>query len=167
MHHNVTALYRTYAVADLVRSELDKFGIPARHIRLIPDSDVAVGAEGRRSDDRYLDDLHDLHLPESDLRTYQHAVHRGDYVVSAEVDEDQVAKVQEIMRRPEQDTYDLDARESEFRTEPLFARSSGTAPATDARYMGRRDTTHAGSYSRIYRRDERLEDTHRPKTLKS
>ena len=40
--------------------------------------------------ERYMDDLHDLHLPDDDVRTYQHSVRSGDHVVSANVDEDQV-----------------------------------------------------------------------------
>src|SRR5690606_19103025 len=52
---------------------------------------LEAGADG---DAALSDRLYDLHLPDEDLRTYQHAVRQGDYVVSAEVDDAQVEKVQ-------------------------------------------------------------------------
>ena len=159
MHRNVTAIYRTHATADLVRRELDEIGLAHGRIHVIPDQDEPVGAEGHRSDDRHMNALHDLHLPDDDLRTYQHSVRRGDYVVSAEVDEDQVARAQEIMRRPEEEAYNLDTREAEFRGEEVYPHSAGAGRTVDERRLGRRDPAHADPYSRTYHRDERLDDT--------
>ncbi len=106
-----------------------------------------------------MDDLHDLHLPENDLRTYQQSVRRGDYVVSAEVDEDEVVRVQEIMRRPEDEAYNLDTRDTEFQSETLHPHSAGATRTADERYLGRRDPADADAYSRTYHRDQPLEDT--------
>lgn len=57
--------------------------------------------------------LYDLGLPEEDIRIYRQALRNGDHVVSVEVeDDDDLSRVQEIMRRPE-DAYglgELDAR---------------------------------------------------------
>ncbi len=134
MYRNVTAVYRTYAVADLVRKELHDLGIQSGHVRMVPDSDLGTAAGGTDRDDRYdrhVDALHDLHLPEDDVRTYQNCVRRGDYVVSAEVDEDQVTRVQQIMRRPEDEAYNLDTRADEFSDE--FVRA---APRRTARGRG-------------------------------
>ncbi len=43
MHRNVTAIYRTHAVADLVRRELSEIGIAHRHILVIPDREYPRG----------------------------------------------------------------------------------------------------------------------------
>ena len=161
MHRNVTAIYRTHAVADLVRRELAELGLAHGSVHVIPDRDEPVGAEGRRTDDRHMDALHDLHLPDDDLRTYQNSVRRGDHVVSAEVDEENVGRVQEIMRRPEEEAYNLDTREAEFRNEQLHPHSAGAGRTLDERRLGRRDPAHTDPYSRTYHRDERLDDTTR------
>ena len=161
MYRNVTAIYRTHATADLVRRELADLGLAHGRIRVIPDRDEPVGAEGHRADDRHIDALHDLHLPDDDLRTYQHSVRRGDYVVSVEVDEEDVGRVQQIMRRPEEEAYNLDARDAEFRDEPLSPHSAGPNWAPDQKRLARRDTAHADPYSRTYHRDERLDDSRR------
>ena len=156
MQRVVTAIYRTWAVADLVRSEIADLGVSRGHIHVVPDSDTPVTAGATRDDHRYSDDLHDLHLPENDLRSYQQAVRRGDYVVSANVDEDHLPRVTEIMRRPE-DAYDLDATDIEFAEVEYVPHSSGTYVVDEDR-VGTRDTTtdpYVRSYSRRTALDER------------
>jgi hypothetical protein len=125
MDRNVTAVYRTYAVANL-------------------------------EDRRWMDELHDLHLPDDDLRTYQQCVRRGDYVVSANVDKDSVRRVQEIMRRPEAEAHNLDHRGDEFREDIVIARSDTTRAKADPRWVGRRDTEYTDPYVRPYKRDAPL-----------
>jgi hypothetical protein len=39
MRRAVTAIYRSYDVAALVRDELERLGIGRRHIRIIPDAE--------------------------------------------------------------------------------------------------------------------------------
>lgn len=156
MNRNVTAVYRTYQVADLVRRELEQLGISRRQIHVIPDSEDHVRSGAYREERRWTDELHDLHLPDDDLRTYQQSVRRGDYVVSANVDDEAVRRVQEIMRRPETEAYKLDDRSDEFRDEVVIVHSDTTRPASDARYIGRRDTEHTDPYLRSYSRDAPL-----------
>ena len=161
MHRNITAIYRTHAVADLVRRELAEEGISQGHIHVIPDRDDPVASGGTRDDSTYSDALHDLHLPDDDLRTYQHSVRRGDYVVSAEVDESQVTRVQQIMRRPEEEAYNLDTRDSEFRNEELVAPSAGGTRSLNEQWLGRRVPEHNDPYTRTYERNARLDETRR------
>ncbi|MDN2583887.1 hypothetical protein [Aquibium sp. ELW1220] len=151
MNRNVTAIYRTHAVADLVRRELANVGVSRSSIHVVPDTDVAVAPNGRRDDDRYLDDLHDMNLPDNDLRTYQHCVRDGDYVVSVEVDDDLVTRVQEIMKRPETEARDFAARDEEFFNEPVVPHSNAPA-GRDPASVWQPDTTSA-SGMRSYRRD--------------
>lgn len=152
MDRNVTAIYRTYAVADLVRRELETVGISRANIHVIPDREDIVAESGYREDRRWTDLLHDLQLPDEDVRTYQHSVRRGDYVVSANVDDEWVERVQEIMRRPEAEAYDLDARTDEFGEETVIP-PSDPARERDPRLVGRRDTAYTDPYVRSYRRN--------------
>ncbi|MBM9595303.1 hypothetical protein [Roseitranquillus sediminis] len=155
MHRNVTAIYRTRETADLVRRELEALGIAGRHVHVVPDREVPVASTGVRDDVTYTDQLHGLHLPDEDLRTYQHSVRRGDYVVSVEVEEAQVGRVQEIMRRPESEAYNLDTREGEFRHEQAIAYSAGDRPYNED-YLASRDPAYADPFSRTYRRNAPL-----------
>lgn len=158
MHRNVTAIYRTYATADLVRQELRELGISSGYIHLIPGTDDAALPGGAREDHRYSDQLHDLHLPDDDLRTYQHSVRQGDYVVSVEVDENQAGRVQEVMRRPEAEAYDLDRRSGEYQTAELYPYSDPAGRRTDENWVARRDSDHADPYTRTYSRNARLDE---------
>lgn len=157
MHRNVTAIYRNYATADLVKSEVSKIGISSGDIHVIPNKEETVEARGSYNE-RYMDDLHDLHLPDEDLRTYQQSVRRGDYVVSVEVDEDKLTRVQEIMSRPEEETYDLDARHEEFRDAQPYPRKREADLDENTGWAGRRDQTNDDPYARTYERDARLKE---------
>ncbi|MGR3451556.1 MAG: hypothetical protein ACU0HS_14080 [Paracoccus sp. (in: a-proteobacteria)] len=160
MHRNITAIYRTFATADLVRRELSDLGISSGDIRVIPDMDDPVGADGTRTDRTHTDRLHDLHLPDDDLRTYQQSVRRGDYVVSAEVDETQIVRVQQIMRRPEDEAYNLDQRSDEFRDAGLDPYSDPGTRSTNEDWMGRRDQDNTDPFTRSYMRNARLDQRH-------
>lgn len=154
MDRNVTAIYRTHSTADLVRQELLSLGISRTDIHVIPDEADVVEADGyRRDSDHHLDELHDLHLPEDDLRTYQQSVRRGDYVVSVNVDESKVSRVQEIMRRPDAEAYDFSARSSEFRNEKVVARRDGSRATANPDWIGQPDATNTSPYVRSYRRN--------------
>lgn len=115
MQRAVTAIYRTYAVADLVREEIADLGVSRGYIHVVPDRDETLEPGASRETDSYNDDLHSLHLPDDELRTYQQAVRRGDYIVSVNVDDEaHLDRIMEIMRRPE-DAYDIDALDEEYR----------------------------------------------------
>ena len=141
MQRAITAIYRTYDVADLVRNEIADLGVSRGYIHVVPDREDTVAAGSIRDNQNYMDDLHDLHLPADELRTYQQAVRRGDYVVSANVDDDYLDRVTDIMRRPE-DAYDLDATHEEFSSADYIPHSTGTT-AYGAEAFGHEN---AGSY---------------------
>ena len=183
MQRAVTAIYRTYAVADLVRDEIADLGVSRGYIHVVPDRDEAVESGSQRDPDTFNDDLHGLHLPEDELRTYQQAVRRGDYIVSANVDDNDegtLDRILEIMRRPE-DAYDIDALDEEYRdaeyvpaagagaTDVDRTASTGTTTAEGEQVIpvaeehlrvGKRDvnrgTTHVRSYTREMPVEERV-----------
>ena len=188
MQRAITAIYRTYAVADLVRNEIADLGVSRGYVHVVPDRDDAVAA-GSSRDDSVMHELHDLDLPEDDIRTYQQAVRRGDYVVSANVDDDYVERVMEIMRRPEEEAYNIDDVEEEYRDADYLApvgAAAGVAtgaelnegqeaiPVAEERLtVGKREvdrgTTHVRSYvreqpveERVMLRDEEVHVERRP-----
>ena len=143
MQRAVTAIYRTYAVADLVRDEIADLGVSRGYIHVVPDRDEAVESGAERDPSTFNDDLHSLHLPDDEMRTYQQAVRRGDYVVSANVDDGDDAmldRVLDIMRRPE-DAYDIDALDEEYREAEYVPASGAGMAATD---VDRTSTTSEG-----------------------
>lgn len=115
-----------------------------------------AGLQGSPTPD---DRLHALHLPDEDFRTYQHAVRDGDHVVSAEVDDGQVAVAVAVMRRSEFEARDIDSRAPEFRDEDPMAHSPGEDRATlSEEYRARRLTPGSGDpVTRTYERNRRLD----------
>lgn len=154
----VTAIYRTHAVADLVRSELKDAGVAAHDVHIVPDDPAPVAEGTTRSDDSdWNDDLHRLHVPEDDLRTYQNAVRKGDYVVSVDLDGDEhMSRVKEIMRRPEGEAYDIDAMDKLYAGTAYTPKKGSDSYAYDDRYIGTRDeATDGDGYVRSYSRPNR------------
>lgn len=164
MARNVTAVYRTHATAELVRRELEEIGISRSYIHVLPDDARSSSTSGMTTEHTHegvdhsalMGAVDDLHLPEDDTRTYKHCLHNGDHVVSVEVDDDQVARVQKIMRRPEQEAYNLDARDEEYRGAEAFPRREGYQ--SDEARLGRRDATLMDPYTRSYERSTRLNE---------
>jgi hypothetical protein len=138
MHRNVTAIYRTHAIADKVRREVEALGISKGHTHVIPDNADDVPAGSHRDEGSYRSDLDHLGLPEGERHSYEHALRRGDHVVSVRVnkgDEAHLDRITDIMRHPE--AHDFEQLDTEFRDAPRQdADRAGTAP------MGRRDTDY-------------------------
>jgi uncharacterized protein (TIGR02271 family) len=139
MQRAVTAIYRTFEVADLVRRELEQLGIAGHNITVLPDGGTASGsAFGTAADGDWSDRLYRLGLPEEDARTYQQALQNGDYVVSVEVDDDaDLSRIQAIMRRPE-DAYDLDELDTRYRD------ADDVTPRQQAAYVDASSTDQMG-----------------------
>lgn len=161
MYRNVTAVYRTRPTAELVCRGLEEAGISQSHIHVVPDRDHPVtGGELREGTD-YTDRLHELHLPDDDLRTYQQCVRRGDYVVSAEVEDRDVDRVKAVMRRPEEETYRLENRATEFRDETIIPHSAGEGHMPNEEWRARRLSAHDDPYARTYERGAPLRGAQR------
>ena len=75
-------------VDEMVRDHLVETGIFRSHIVVIPDAADEFAAGTYRAD-HIVDELHDLAIPEDDVRVYQQVLRRGDHVVSASADEAQ------------------------------------------------------------------------------
>ena len=158
MTRAVTAIYRTHAVADLVRKELHALGVDRNDVHLVPDDDRKFTAGSRDDDHSWNDSLHGFHLPEHDLRTYQNAVRNGDYVVSVDLDGDvDLDRIKDVMRRPEDEAYDLGAMDTMYGDSAYTPRTGDTAYAPDERYLANRDDMADGDdpYVRSYTRPNR------------
>ena len=155
MSLNVTAIYPDHTSAELVRRHLLDIGVGRDDIWVVPDRAVPVAAGGYRDTADYADALHRLHLPEDDLHTYEHAVRRGDHVVSAEVDEAQVERAKEIMRHPEAKPYEFATRSSEFRDEARIP-YTGDRAVLEEDWRARPLAAQDDPYARTYERKARL-----------
>ena len=89
---HVSAVYRTEAVAERVRAEIERLGVPASDVhRISADGGTDGGAR-----------LEGLGLPPEDVARYGHAIGGGDHVVVASVvDDEKTATIEGIMRDPE------------------------------------------------------------------
>ncbi|SFO88268.1 hypothetical protein [Tranquillimonas alkanivorans] len=160
MQRAVTAIYRTHQTAALVRNELDTLGVPRGYIHMIPETEDRLPEGSSRDVGPYNQEIHDLHLPEDDTRTYQQAVKNGDYIVSVDVEDNaDLDRIKDIMRRPE-DSRDIDALDTEYAgAEYIPFRHSDAPPYTEGQ-RGVRDPGSPGErgHLRGYTRSEPMRD---------
>ena len=150
MSNTITAIYRTADIAQTVQSEITRLGVPGRHV-------TVLGGADRHGD------VDALHLPGDEAGTYKQALRDGHYVVSAEVEDDQVDQAAQIMRNPEAGV-DIDAYETDYRAGDDYAATTAggdyDATATGAGYDatatgGGRDATATGGET-VQLAEERL-----------
>ena len=149
MTSTVTAIFRTEQIADHVRAEIAKLGVSDSHIT------VAGGSDGAREVDY-------MNLPDDEATTYKRAVAENHYVVSADVDDEKVDPVAEIMRHPEQGV-DIDAYETEYRTTPDYERDTAAHAETielaeERMAVGKRDVNRGTTHVRTYVQEVPIEE---------
>lgn len=151
MSKHVTAIYRTHVAAREVKRAVEELGIGGHHVTVTPDDPEPV-APGTHREDRDIDVIDRLNLPDDDQRTYKRAVREGHYVVSVEVDDEaHIAKVKDAMRHSEH-SVDIDDYETAYRSHPDYAADlerDRSRPAREGAYA--RDAEHTVPHARIYR----------------
>ncbi|MBM2577953.1 hypothetical protein JQC91_16730 [Jannaschia sp. Os4] len=146
MTKTVTAIFRTHAIAATVRDKIKALGESGASVTILPD-DPAPLAEGTRRSDDAIRHADSLHVPDADKRTYQQAIREGHFIVSADVDDDHVSAVTDIMRHPDTTAHaiDFDAYEAEYRGRPDYDPALIEPAGTTTGAEWRRDTTYAGT----------------------
>ncbi|PZQ51504.1 MAG: hypothetical protein DI556_04935 [Rhodovulum sulfidophilum] len=139
---NVTAIYRRFTSADLVRQALRDHGIEIARVHVIPDR--VTGIDDAADFGLYDSVIRDLDLPEADIRAYQDAVRRGDFVVSATVPSSEVPQVQEIMSHPEAFGDRVDRVEARAEPEPEDARLATERPVETTFPLAAETPLHGG-----------------------
>lgn len=135
MARAVTAIYRTHATAALVRDEIAGLGVSSGDIHVLPDRTEGFEPGAERDLESFNRELHDIGLPDDELRGYQSALKRGDHVVSVEVTDDaHLDRILEVMRHPE--AHDMDALDAEFRDAEYVPMEPAPATGPAAAGMG-------------------------------
>ena len=148
MTKTVTAIFRTHAVAATVRDKIKALGESGSSVTILPDDPAPLASSTHRDDDAIRAADH-LHVPSDDKRTYQQAIREGHFVVSADVDDDNVKAVTDIMRHPDTAAHaiDFDAYEAEYRGrddyDPALVPDTRTGTTTGAEW--RRDPDYTGT----------------------
>ena len=94
MARTVAGLFDSHRTADLVVEHLvQEYGVPRERVRVLA-LDAAGSAEERSPQDSDQGaSLHDLGLPEDNLRAYAEGLRRGGILVAAQVEEGRVGRV--------------------------------------------------------------------------
>ncbi len=149
----ITAFFESEAAAKSAVAQLEREGIPSRHITMVAGNrDTGVAAETAGTDTGFMASLKRMFLPDEDQHTYAEGLRRGGYLLSVNTDEANYNKVLDIL--DVDGSVDMEERETAWKQEgwkgydaPAASLAAGTVAAPDTATV-RRTTVTAEAPSR-------------------
>lgn len=141
MSRTITAMFDQRSEADAAKARLEAANVHADHVMIHDQSSAGLGAQGRSTHEEpgIWGSVKNAFLPDEDRHTYEEGMRRGGFLLTADVDENQV---DEAVRVLEQDssTIDIDDRSQQWKssgwnaaptTGALGATGAGSAMSTN------------------------------------
>jgi uncharacterized protein (TIGR02271 family) len=146
MSRTITALFDTHADAEAGRQRLLDANLDADHVRIHDKSSIGEAGYSSPSQPGMWASIKNAFLPDEDRHIYEEGVRRGGFLLTADVDEDEVDEAVRALEHA--NTVDIDERASQWKAQgwvPPVA-GAGMAGAT-ALAAGDRDTLVKGQAS--------------------
>jgi uncharacterized protein (TIGR02271 family) len=138
MSRTITAMFDSRSEADAARQRLEQSSIDANRIRIIDQSGsgaISGGADATTAGSSsgqggFWDTLKDMFMPDEDRHAYGEGIHRGHFMLAAEVDEHQADQACQILEGSS--SVDFDRRTDEWREQGWGGRYEHGMGGTDA-----------------------------------
>lgn len=138
MSRTITAMFDSRSEAEAARQRLEQSSIDANRIRIIDQSSsgATTGGTGATASGSssgqggFWDTLKDMFMPDEDRHAYGEGIHRGHFMLAAEVDEHQADQACQILEGSS--SVDFDRRTSEWREQGWGGRYEHGFEANDA-----------------------------------
>jgi len=130
----LTAVFTDRSDASTAVDRLVAAGVPRTSVRMLPETEMSGGttAYDRTRDDKgFWESLGDFLFPDEDRYSYAEALHRGDIVVTATVDEAMLSTAEDIL--DDDGTVRIEDREEAWRTEGWKGWQGESATSNDTR----------------------------------
>jgi uncharacterized protein (TIGR02271 family) len=146
MSRTITALFDTHADAEAGRQRLLDANLDADHVRIHDKSSIGEAGYSSPSQPGMWASIKNAFLPDEDRHIYEEGVRRGGFLLTADVDEDEVDEAVRALEHA--NTVDIDERASQWKSQGWTppAAGAGVAAAT-ALAAGDRDTLVKGEAS--------------------
>lgn len=132
MSRTITALFDQRAEAEAVKAKLEASSVHADHVRVHDQSSAGFGenAGSTHGEPGMWGSVKNAFLPDEDRHTYEEGLRRGGFLLTADVDEDQVDDVVRLLE--DADTVDIDDRSQQWKSSgwnstPATAATAATA----------------------------------------
>ena len=149
MSSTITAMFDTRADAEAAKERLKASNVDADHVHVHDKSSADYKEQGysTHEDQGFWTSVKNAFLPDEDRHTYEEGVRRGGAVLTADVDEDDVARAVQVLE--EAGSIDVDERASQWRQSGWdYPAAAGAATGASALGgFGDRDTTDRGAMS--------------------
>lgn len=126
MSRTITALFDTRADADAGRERLLAADIDADNVRIHDQASANISGSSQDDDTGIWASIKNVFLPDEDRHAYEEGVRRGGFLLSADVDEDELEEAVEVLEAA--NGVDIDERAASWKSEGWNA----TAPLTSS-----------------------------------
>ena len=135
MSSTITAMFDTRADAEAAKERLKSANVDADHIHVHDKSSAGYKEQGysTHEDHGFWASVKNAFLPDEDRHTYEEGVRRGAAVLTADVDEDKVARAVQVLE--EAGSVDVDDRAGQWR-QSGWDYPAGAGAATGASALG-------------------------------
>ena len=135
MSSTITAMFDTRADAEAAKERLKAANIDADHVQIHDKSSAGYKEQGysTHEDHGFWSSVKNAFLPDEDRHTYEEGVRRGGAVLTADVDEDNVARAVQVLE--EAGSVDVDDRAGQWR-QSGWDYPAGAGAATGASALG-------------------------------
>ena len=135
MSSTITAMFDTRADAEAAKERLKAANIDADHVQIHDKSSAGYKEQGysTHEDHGFWSSVKNAFLPDEDRHTYEEGVRRGGAVLTADVDEDKVARAVQVLE--EAGSVDVDDRAGQWR-QSGWDYPAGAGAATGASALG-------------------------------
>ncbi|WP_043840266.1 YsnF/AvaK domain-containing protein [Muricoccus aerilatus] len=131
MMRTITAMFDVRSAADAAVSQLSsQLGLASGQVQVIAGETASTGTATTGStsgETGFWASLKDLFVPDEDRTAYAEGIRRGNYVVSAQVDESKLDQAMDILEH--NGAVDLDAQEEEWRQSGWTGQQASTTTA--------------------------------------
>ena len=115
MTRTITALFDSRADAQDAVDRLKASGLDADHVRIHDKSSAGKGGYSTHSEPGFWASIKNVFLPDEDRHMYEEGVHRGGFLVTADVDEDEAGQALTLLEQTS--PVDIDQRAQEWRSQ--------------------------------------------------
>ena len=133
MTRTITAMFDGRTAADAAVSQLTRdLGLASGQVKVLASETTSSGTASAKTtpeDTGFWGSLKDLFVPDEDRATYAEGIRRGQFVVSADVEEGMLDHAMDILEN--NGAVDLDTQEAEWRQSGWVGDQAGTG--TDVR----------------------------------
>lgn len=146
MSRTLTALFDTRADAEAGRQRLIDADVDADNIKIHDKSSIGEAGYSSKDDPGMWASIKNAFLPDSDRHVYEEGIRRGGFLLTADIDSDDVGEALRALEDIGLNSVDIDERASQWKAEGWNPPPAGATDGAATRSLGERSGARVRTY---------------------